>query len=218
MPVPRITKPAILYPTIEVFAAACAAQRINGAYVKYPVEEQETNRTIMAALLSGEDGKYAITDADRESAAQVIKYFKQLAFKSIKAPLNSYELSALECADSETVTTSLAVATIASLPSAHIRGSAKDNIEQRLAWARGGFIGKTGDKIEREIEVLRVIFSVTYGCYFVTALTTADEPVFFSSSVGYAVGGTLKIRGTVKAHRDTSTQLSRVKVIGDSNA
>jgi hypothetical protein len=48
---------------------------------------------------------------------------------------------------------------------------------------------------------------------YVTGITTDDQVVFFAYKEALDIGKVLDIQGTVKAHRDNSTQLNRVKVI-----
>jgi hypothetical protein len=48
---------------------------------------------------------------------------------------------------------------------------------------------------------------------YVTGITTNDQVVFFAYKEALDIGKVLNINGTVKAHRDNSTQLNRVKVI-----
>jgi hypothetical protein len=62
------------------------------------------------------------------------------------------------------------------------------------------------------LEVLKCIFSNKYNVHFVTGVTPADEVVFFSYKENIPVGQNIIVNGTVKAHRDNSTQLSRVKL------
>jgi hypothetical protein len=47
----------------------------------------------------------------------------------------------------------------------------------------------------------------------VTGITDKNQAVFFSYKDGMNAGKRVKVAGTVKAHRDDSTQLNRVKVI-----
>jgi hypothetical protein len=64
-----------------------------------------------------------------------------------------------------------------------------------------------------DIEVVKTNFSNLYQTYFISALTTEDQPIFFSYKEGMIPGTKGKITGTVKAHRDNATQLNRVKVV-----
>jgi hypothetical protein len=105
------------------------------------------------------------------------------------------------------------VAVIASLPSCYERGVARQTVDQRINFAQGGFISAVGNKVSTSIEVLKSKFSNTYNINFVTGITSSDQVVFFAYKNELAIGKMVDIYGTVKAHRDNSTQLNRVKVI-----
>jgi hypothetical protein len=102
---------------------------------------------------------------------------------------------------------------IASLPSCYDRGVKRDNQNRKLETASGGFIGKAGDKIKATVEVVRSVYSQQWNVYFVSGITTDDQAVFFSYKNAIDSGNVINIAGTVKAHRDNSTQLNRVKVM-----
>lgn len=74
-------------------------------------------------------------------------------------------------------------------------------------------LGAVGDKVTAEVEVVKSVHSFQYGCTFITAITSANQAVFFSYRKGVPVGTTLRIRGTIKALRADATQLNRVKVL-----
>jgi hypothetical protein len=79
--------------------------------------------------------------------------------------------------------------------------------------ADGGYVSGPGNKVSLDIEVVKCIFSRNFNTYFVTGITDKNQAVFFSYKNGMNVGQSVKIVGNVKAHRDDSTQLNRVKVI-----
>jgi hypothetical protein len=57
------------------------------------------------------------------------------------------------------------------------------------------------------------VFSQQWNVFFVTGITSSDQVVFFSYREAIPAGTTIVAQGTVKAHRDNSTQLNRVKVV-----
>ena len=207
------------YDASTVWGAACTAQRINGAYVKHlemdenykpKFPNQKINRDIMKEAIADPS---MITDADRVAGEETRTYYKGLTFKILRGKkLSDFDNSAMVIANRDTITSMYDVAVIAALPSCFDRGRARDKMDYRVQ-ATNGFIGKVGDKIEVEIEVAKSIFSNNYGIYFITGITPTNESVFFAQKEGLTAGDKVKIKGTVKAHRDTSTQLNRVKVI-----
>ena len=209
----RYQRPVINHQADDVWSAACAAQRINGSYVKYvPEGEQgETNRQIIDNFLANTD---LITQADREQGQLVRKYYKGLTFKILQGKkLNDFDNTAMVIANRDVIENAYDIAVIASLPSCHERAVQRDNINRKLENASGGFIGRVGDKVKVNVEVVRCTFSQQWMTHFVSGVTTDDQAVFFAHKQPINIGKLIVAQGTVKAHRDNSTQLNRVKVI-----
>ena len=211
----RYVKPVLNLNADDVWAAACAAQRTNGAYINaYQLVEngQRPNREIMTQAL---ENTSLITDADREEGKVVRQHFKGLTFKILQGiKINDFENTAMLIANRDVITDSYDLAVIASLPGCYARDKKRNEINKRVRFASGGFIGRVGDKVTRnDVEVLRCLYSQQWNTYFLTCLTTDDEAIFFSYKKEVVAGTKLNIQGTVKAHREDSTQLNRVKVI-----
>ena len=233
----RKTAEQLSYDASTVWGAACTAQRINGSYVNSiqvdilvdavnsqaetsaPTVNQDvlkavkdilTNRDILKAALKDQT---MVTDADRAAGEEVRCYYKGFTFKILQGKkLSNFDNTAMVIANRDMITSMYDVAVIASLPSSFERGRVQDQNNYRIQ-AASGFIGQLGDKIKIEIEVVKSIFSTKYGTNFITGITSTNESVFFAIRKGMTVGDKVKIKGTVKAHRDTSTQLNRVKVV-----
>jgi hypothetical protein len=62
---------------------------------------------------------------------------------------------------------------------------------------------------------MRSNYSEKYNTWFVSAITDTNHSVFFSYRESIEPETQVSIRGTVKRHNDRSTQLTRVKVLGD---
>lgn len=209
----RYQRPVLNLQADDVWAAACAAQRINGAYLK-TIEEgknTETNRQIMDNFIANTD---LITEADREQGQAVRTYYKGFTFKILQGKkLSDFDNTAMVIANRDVIENTYDIAVIASLPSCHERAVQRDNVNRKLENASGGFVGRPGDKVKVNVEVVRSVYSQQYGVYFVSGVTTNDQAVFFSHRNGIQPGKLIVAEGTVKAHRDNSTQLNRVKVI-----
>lgn len=211
----RYQRPVLNFNANDVWGAAAAAQRINGSYVKYVTEGcgsvEETNRQVMDNLLANTD---LITEADRTEGENIRTYYKGLTFKILQGiKLNDFDNTAMTIANRDVIESNYDVAVIASLPSCYIRAKARDDANARVRDADGGFISSPGNKVTLELEVVKCIFSRNYNTYFVTGITDNNQAVFFSYKDGLNAGKRVKVAGTVKAHRDDSTQLNRVKVI-----
>lgn len=202
----------------DVWAAAVAAQRINGSYVKLSVISdsdpdltKKSNRMIVQELLTDTT---RITDDDREQGLKVRSFFQGYTFKVLKGiRLSEFDNTSMLLANRDTIDSAYDIAVIASLPSVYERGIKRQTVEQRVAFATGGFIGKVTDKVSTSIEVLKSVYSMKWNTNYITGINSDDQVLFFSYKQELPVGKMFDIYGTVKAHRDNSTQLNRVKVI-----
>lgn len=214
----RMRKPQVSYPTDVVFAAACYADRINcGEYIKYSVTPgedgtpQKTNRQLVDMALADQT---LLTQADRDAGEQVRKFYHSLTFKILKGVrLSEFDNTAMLIANKEQSDGNYDVAVAASLPSCYKRAAARDHANAKVTFAQGGLIGSVGDKVATTVEVVKCVFSQQWNVFFVTGITDKDQPVFFAYKKQVNVGDTMKVVGTVKAHKDNSTQLNRVKVV-----
>ena len=213
----RYQRPVLNFNANDVWAAAAAAQRINGAYIKVaPADENseyitETNRAIINNFLSDPS---LINEIDRAEGENIRTYYKGLTFKILQGiKLNDFDNTAMTIANRDVIESMYDVAVIASLPSCYLRAKARDDANARVRDADGGFISSPGNKVTLDLEVVKCIYSRNYNTYFVTGITDSNQAVFFSFKEGLNAGKRIKVAGTVKAHRDDSTQLNRVKVI-----
>jgi hypothetical protein len=204
----------------DVWAAACQAQRINGAYVKLsmisesdPELTKKSNRMILESLLAD---TFTITDEDREQGKKVRSFFQAFTFKILQGKqLSEFNNTAMLIANRDVITSNYDVAVIASLPSSYERGVKQQTVEQRINFARGGYISTVGNKVSvNNVEVLKSVYSEKWGTNFVTGINNEDQVVFFAFKEALEVGKTISIQGTVKSQRNpNTTQLNRVKVI-----
>jgi len=222
----RYQRPVLNLDADIVWSAACAAQRINGEYVKavtsyvtnediLPESEQtppkEINRDIINRLVADPS---QITDADRVQAEAVRKYYKGFTFKILQGKmLSEFDNNAMVISNRDVIESNYDVAVIASLPASYERAVKRDNLNRKIDSASGGFVGRVGDKVKLTVEVVRSVFSQQWNVFFITGITTDDQPVFFSYRETIPTGKTIVAQGTVKAHRDNTTQLNRVKLV-----
>ena len=87
-------------------------------------------------------------------------------------------------------------------------------IEEAMTGIRREPMAPVGEKVTTEATVIKAVYSQNFNVYFITAITPDRYAVFFSYRERLAIGRKCQIRGTVKAHRENSTQLNRVKVLG----
>ena len=206
--------PALNFEADAVWAASAAATRVNGRYVKAGEAVDETVKTNRELMLEFLADSSKVTDADRELGNKVRGYYKGLMFKILQGKtLGEFENSAMAVANRDTITATQEVGIIASLPECYNRAVKRDETNRRIENATGGLIGREGDKVSLTVEVVKYNFSQMYGVYFISALTSDDQAVFFSYKHAIDFGKVIKIQGTVKGYRDNLTQLNRVKVV-----
>jgi hypothetical protein len=214
----RYQKPVLNLSPDDVWGAAVAAQRINGKYIKLsmisesdPSVNQQSNRQIVNSFLAD---PFTITDEDREEGKKVRAFFQAFTFKILQGKaLSEFNNTAMLIANRDVITSDYDVAVITSLPSSYVRGVKQQTVEQRISFARGGYLGVVGQKATLNIELLKQIWSNKWNTWFLTGITDEDQVVFFAHKNQYDIGTHLTIQGVIKGHRDNSTQLNRVKVL-----
>ena len=223
------SQPEVGFSVSDVWAAACAAQRINGGYFKEheyehledqplsqpPAIVKRRNRDVMMEFLHNPDRVLA---EDREAGEQVRNFLQNdLTFRALKGKLTEFDASSSKCLAVQdrfyTVQHRYELAVVACLPQSVARAQARQNTDQRMQFARGGLIGQVGNKITANVEVISASYSQQFGIYWIRGITDQDQPVMFSNRQAWDVGTHLTIQGKIKAHRDNMTQLNYVKVL-----
>lgn len=212
----------------DVWAAACAANRINGGYHKESVYEWNEleginklvlrkNREVMMEFLANPD-RLLVEDVE---AGEQCRTFLQhdLTFRTIKGTTNDFDRSVGQVLAVQdrfyTVSNRYELAVVACLPASWQKAVARQAKTERIAEARGGFVGEVGTAVQLNVEVLGSAKSKEFNIYWVTAITDADQVISFSNKEAWDVGTHLTIKGKVKAHvqRTNLTQLNYVKVL-----
>ena len=214
----RYQKPVLNFNADDVWAAACQAQSINGSYVKLSMISESdpsltklSNRMIAEKLLTE---PFNITDEAREQGKKVRAFYQAFTFKILQGKrLNEFDNTAMLIANRDNIDSTYDVAVIASLPSCYERGLKRQTVDQRISFAKGGYISAVGNKVSTSIEVLKSVFSQKWMTHYITGINSDDQVVFFAYKTELEIGKTLSIQGTVKGQRDNTTQLNRVKVI-----
>jgi len=216
-PVRKVVHVNPTYNSDDVWAAAWQAYVQNGnQYLKVSlaVDGQEpkfSNRIIVTQLLETPE---LITTESREQAVVMRQYFKGLTFKLIEGKvLSEFMSSAYDIACKDAINSNFDLGVITSLPATYERAAGRDTAERRINFARGGHAGVVGEKVELDIEVIKQNWSQKWMTWYITGITNDDKVVFFAYKKELTVGEHIKITGSVKAHRENSTQLARVKVL-----
>jgi len=223
---PRAKFQGVVYSVDNVWGAACAAQRINGSYVKetqYRYDEDQNtsvvakhrNREIMQYILAN---PAQLTVEDIAQGQECRKFLQQdLTLRGLKSQLTEFDLNVAKALalneEFNTDTNRLELALVACLPESQKRALARQEVQSRVGQATGGYVGTVDSKVELDVEVVSANYSQSYGIFWVTAITKDNLAVFFSYKSKLVAGSWIQIKGTIKAHRDGKTQLNRVKVL-----
>jgi hypothetical protein len=217
--------PGIQYAVSDVWAAACAAQRINGSYVKegntkfdadgLPTLVQKRNRDLMMDFLTSPEH---LTVDDVVAGEQVLNELKKdLTWRALKGKLNEFDQSASKVMAVEghfdTQLNRLELAVVACLPASYERMKARQSVEDRMSQTSGEYVAAIGNKAMVNVEVVRCNYSMNWNTHYITAITQDNHAVLFNVREPQEVGARISIQGTVKAHNNGVTQLNRVKVI-----
>ena len=200
-----------------VWSAACTAYRLNGGYLKQPetIGDQvvrPTNREIVRRALTD---TAMITDADRELAQNCRRYMATaVTMQALKTELGEWAKITAKVCELDTVDSLYDFSVITAMPHSYVRQLKKESVDARLARCQGT-VGKLGDKVELTVEIVRNNYSAKFNTWFVSAITDDNYAVYFAYREALDSDTHVKIRGTVKRHTDSATQLNRVKIVGE---
>ena len=198
-----------------LWSAACTAYRLNNGYLKQPetIGDQvirPTNREIVKIALYDHS---LITDADRDMAQQCRRYMATaVTMQALKAELGEWAKITAKVCGLDTINSNYDFSVITAMPHSYIKQLKKESADARLARCQGS-IGKLGDKIDLAIEIVRNNYSAKFNTWFISAITDDNYAVYFAYREALDSDTHVKIRGTVKRHTDSATQLNRVKIV-----
>ncbi len=218
-------KPAGMKHSVDnVWGAACAANRENGGYFKEeqwmpnatpPYISKRRNRDIMVDILAN---PAQLTVEDIAQGQECRKFLQNdITFRALKNRLTEFDGSVSKVLavedDFDTVKHKLELAVVACLPASHARSLERQAVQERVRQTSGALIGTPGVKVQLTVEIVKSNYSQQWNTWYATGVTQDNSAVFFAYRQELAKGATHTIVGTVKAHRDGSTQLNRVSII-----
>jgi hypothetical protein len=200
------------------WAAACAAYRINGGYVKWAeTTSQKSNKEVVRELL--QNPTELITEQDRAQGQLVRSYIAKTAtMASLRGTLDVWGKEMARVSQLTVIENSYDLNVIASMPQTYERHLQRDQVHERLSGANREYVATVGHKLELDVEVLENCYSKKWGTYYVTVIDTANRAWYFAYRSGLKKGEKFTIRGTVKRPADGMVQLNRVKLINGGNS
>ena len=218
------------YPTQQVLELACAAQRINGEYVKESVAVYADDGVVMYTkypnkflMLYTLDDKMIVSDVkalkvepeDVAQAEEIQKYYKRLMFAAIDGS-NEFLTSINSILNSETVKENQ-FGYVACLPSVQSRDAVHNQVKKAARTVEEGFLGKEGDRLaDLDCEILEVIKSKNFEGWNICAIIN-NKMASWMSQIELKRGPCVIVKAKVKAqgkhwkHENDETRLNYVK-------
>jgi hypothetical protein len=171
-----------------------------------PYIAKRKNRDVMTEFLTHPSD---LTAEDYAQGQECRKFLQNdITFRALKSRLTEFDSAVskvLAVADEfDSVKHKYELAVVASLPASHQRTLERQEAEQRVRQTSGNLVGNPGDKSN---------YSQQWGTWYATAVTADNRAVFFAYRQELGKGTKCTIYGTVKAHRDGTTQLNRVSIL-----
>ena len=211
-------RPTLNYTADQVWAAACAAYRINRGYLKQAEVTADgkivrpTNRELVRLYLADDKGQF-VTATDRKQGTKCRQdLLKQATMSALRNRATEWDLLTAEMASLGTITTDYEVSVITAMPKSHAQNLTRESVDTRLAYCDNTPVGPVDERVDIVGEVVRSNYSSQYNTHYVTVITDANRQVFFAYRERIEPGVNIRICGRVKRHADRATQLSRVKI------
>jgi len=201
------------FPTQQVLELACAAQRINGEYLKVPegvyaddgvyMYTKQANKTLMLYTL---DNKMVIPDTkvlkvepeDVARAEEIRKYYKRLVFVAIEGE-NEFLTKVNSLLGSDTIKEN-EFGWIACLPSVQAKDAVHNQVKKAARTVEAGWLAAVGDRLaDLDCEILEVIKSKNFTGWNICAIIN-NKMVSWMSQTELKRGPCVIVKAKVKDH------------------
>lgn len=193
-------------------AAACAAYRINGKYVRRDAatEEFPANNWLMANILKEKTAD--ITEEDLANSRRIISYLEHKLPEMIAETLQDYWRNAVLLTERSQMPVDdyKSLAFIASVPSSVYNACQREQVAEELRIFSQGSrpIGKIGDNFPAcNVKILGSVYSRNYFKHYHTAITTEGNLLRFPMSDQLTTDQEYIISGRVHKHDDKNTTI-----------
>lgn len=201
------------YPTQQVLELACAAQRVNGRYLK----EQENkyaddgvlmyteypNRNLMLYTLSTRDvvpGMKAlkVLPEDTAHAEEIKTYYKRLLFAAIDGE-NEFLVTINSILAAPTVKENQ-FGYVACLPSVQARDVAHNRVKKAVRFAEAGYLGSIGEQLlDLDAEIISSTKSKNFEGYNIDAIIN-NRMASWLNKANLEIGPCVIVKAKVKDH------------------
>jgi hypothetical protein len=218
------------FPTQQVLELACAAQRINGEYLKVPesvyandgvyMYTKQANKTLMLYTL---DTRMVIPDTkvlkieseDITRAEEIRSYYKRLMFAAIDGE-NEFLTKINSLLSGDTVKEN-EFGWIACLPSVQAKDKMHNEVKKISRQVNEGFLGSPGDRLaDLDCEIFEVIKSKNFDGWNICAIIN-NKMASWMSQTELKRGPCVIVKAKVKdnskhwKHQNDETRLNYVK-------
>jgi hypothetical protein len=185
-------KPAgVQYSVDTVWAAACAAQRVNGEYVKEeqwmpnatpPYIAKRKNRDVMMEFLCHPSDLTAEDIAQGQECRRFLQ--NDITFRALKNKLTDFDTAVSKVLavtdDFDTVKHKYELVVVACLPQSHARALERQAVQDRVRQTSGDLVGNPGDKVQLDVEIIKSNYSQQWNTWYATAVTPDNRAVYFA--------------------------------------
>lgn len=201
----------------QAWAAAVAADRLNGGYFKVGSETQRANKDVVFGWIS--ENQLPATDSDRAAAQDLRRELQsQLTFLALKNGLQEFHLAIQKCLRAEhfTVRDRYLLSILSCLPDVNRRNAKRAEVDSLLSGTCAMEVA-VDSKVTATVTIIKQNWSQNWQTYYLTGVTGENEQLFFAYRQPLALNAKYEISGRVKRHANNSTQLSRVRVIKEQS-
>lgn len=222
--------------TQNILELACAAQRINGDYLKnnesvfdkdgkFLFVKHDNKTLIRNALglvtLGNDEPEFkvhpiTVLEEDRVNAEEIRKYFRRLMFSAIKGE-NEFQIEVNTILNEDEMSGNK-IGYVACLPSVYLRDRTRSSFEKRSKDLDDGYIADKDTWIHnKDCEILQCIRSKNFEAFNVDAIIN-NKLVSWFTKFELKQGPAIIIKGKVKDHshnwltKKSTTRLNYVKV------
>jgi hypothetical protein len=222
------------FSTQQVLELACAAQRVNGAYIKEdaPVYSEDgafmyikhTNKMQMLCTVIPTNWTADPKDApmplkvlaeDVALAEEIRKYFKRLLFAAIEGE-NEFQTNINSFLSSDNIETKN-FGYIACLPSVYVRDLSQNKVKKAARQVEEGYLGEVGSTIkDLDAEIISSVKSKNFEGYNIDAIIN-NKMVSWINKTSLDLGAGVIVKAKVKdhskhwKHQNDVTRLNYVK-------
>lgn len=222
------------FPTQQVLELACAAQRVNGAYLKeaegvYTTDgvymySKQTNKMQMLCTVEPTiwtaDPKDApmplkVTDEDVALAQEIKTYYKRLLFAAIEGE-NDFQTNINSFLSSENIE-SKNFGYIACLPHVYVKDKMQNKLKKVARSVDEGYLGDIGSQLkDLDAEILSSVKSKNFEGYNIDAIIN-NKMASWINKTSLSLGACVIVKAKVKdhnkhwKHQNDVTRLNYVK-------